>query len=143
MQFFRAAAIDVALNSSNNALITLLISTNFVELRKEAFKRYGRDNMFMLTCADVVERFQLFVFCLCIVLKNAQVTSIHEVEMFWIFFVFVAEIVVDSIKHAFIAKFNKVEAKLYSRFKGKICEDLTNNRHFDVRNSRPKAILCS
>lgn len=132
VQLLRAVAIDVALNSSDNALITLLISTNFVELRREVFKKYGRDNIFQVTCADCVERFQLFVFCLCIVLKNAHATSINEVELFWIYFVFVAEIIVDCTKHAFITKFNKVDGTLYSKFKGRICEDLTNSRHFDV-----------
>ena len=57
--FFHAVALNVALNSHNNILVTLLISNNFVELKSNVFKRVERENLFQVSCADVVERFQL------------------------------------------------------------------------------------
>lgn len=42
---------------------------------------------------------------------------------------FVAEIAVDAIKHAFIAKYNSIKAEVYDKFKLNLCKDMTNSRH--------------
>ena len=57
--FYHAVALNIALNSHNNILITLLISNNFVELKSNVFKKFERENLFQVACSDVVERFQV------------------------------------------------------------------------------------
>ena len=57
--FYHAVALNIALNSHNNILITLLISNNFVELKGNVFKKCERENLFQVACSDVVERFQV------------------------------------------------------------------------------------
>ena len=60
--FYHAVALNVAINSHNNILITLLISNNFVELKSNVFKKCEKENLFQVSCADIVERFQLSVY---------------------------------------------------------------------------------
>ena len=60
--FYHAVALNIALNSHNNILITLLISNNFVELKGNVFKKCERENLFQVACSDIVERFQVSVY---------------------------------------------------------------------------------
>jgi hypothetical protein len=50
VQFFRVVTLNVALNSSNNALVTLLMANNFVELKGSVFKRSGKEALFQIGC---------------------------------------------------------------------------------------------
>ena len=59
--FYQVVTLNVAVNSYSNALITLLISNQFVEIKSTVFKKFEKENLFQLTCADVVERFQLWL----------------------------------------------------------------------------------
>ncbi|KAJ3182070.1 hypothetical protein HDU87_000414 [Geranomyces variabilis] len=68
--FYQVMTLNVAVNSYNNALLTLLMSNQFVEIKGSVFKRFERENLFQLSCADIVERFQLFVFLCIITLRN-------------------------------------------------------------------------
>lgn len=60
----------MAVNSYSNALLTLLMSNQFVEIKSSVFKKIEKDNLFQLTCADVVERFQLWLMLMIIALRN-------------------------------------------------------------------------
>lgn len=62
--------LNVAVNSYSNALITLLLSNQFVEIKSTVFKRFEKENLFQLTCADVVERFQLWLMLMIIASRN-------------------------------------------------------------------------
>lgn len=62
--------LNVAVNSYSNALMTLLLSNQFVEIKSTVFKKFEKDNLFQLTCADVVERFQLWLMLLIIASRN-------------------------------------------------------------------------
>ncbi|KAI8593906.1 eukaryotic membrane protein family-domain-containing protein [Geranomyces variabilis] len=68
--FYQVMTLNVAVNSYNNALLTLLMSNQFVEIKGSVFKRFERENLFQLSCADIVERFQLSVFLCIITLRN-------------------------------------------------------------------------
>ena len=68
--FYQVVALNVAINSYSNALLTLLLSGLFVEIKSSVFKKIEKDNLFQLTCADVVERFQLWLMLLIIALRN-------------------------------------------------------------------------
>nr|KAJ3420965.1 hypothetical protein HK105_004823 [Polyrhizophydium stewartii] len=68
--FYQVMTLNVAVNSYNNALMTLLLSNQFVEIKGSVFKRFEKENLFQLSCADVVERFQLSVFLVIIATRN-------------------------------------------------------------------------
>ncbi|KAK6003035.1 hypothetical protein QM012_000880 [Aureobasidium pullulans] len=70
MLFYQVIALNVAVNSYSNALLTLLMSNQFVEIKGTVFKKFEKENLFQLTCADVVERFQLWLMLLIIALRN-------------------------------------------------------------------------
>lgn len=67
---YQVISLNVAVNSYSNALITLLMSNMFVEIKSTVFKKFEKDNIFQLTCADVVERFQLWLMLVVIGLRN-------------------------------------------------------------------------
>lgn len=68
--FYQVITLNVAVNSYSNALLTLLMSNQFVEIKGSVFKRFEKENLFQLTCADVVERFQLWLVLLIIGMRN-------------------------------------------------------------------------
>lgn len=68
--FYQVITLNVAVNSYSNALLTLLMSNQFVEIKSTVFKRFEKENLFQLTCADVVERFQLWLMLIIIASRN-------------------------------------------------------------------------
>lgn len=68
--FYQVIALNVAVNSYSNALLTLLLSNQFVEIKSAVFKRFEKENTFQLTCADIVERFQLWIMLIIIGMRN-------------------------------------------------------------------------
>lgn len=68
--FYQVITLNVAVNSYSNALLTLLMSNMFVEIKSTVFKKFEKDNIFQLTCADIVERFQLWLMLVIIGLRN-------------------------------------------------------------------------
>jgi hypothetical protein len=68
--FYQVVTLNVAVNSYSNALLTLLISNQFVEIKGTVFKKFERENLFQLTCADIVERFQLALMLTVIAIRN-------------------------------------------------------------------------
>ncbi|ERF69469.1 hypothetical protein EPUS_07284 [Endocarpon pusillum Z07020] len=73
--FYQVITLNVAVNSYSNALITLLMSNQFVEIKSTVFKKFEKENLFQLTCADVVERFQLWLMLLIIASRNIVETG--------------------------------------------------------------------
>ncbi|KAK3648435.1 hypothetical protein LTR56_007552 [Elasticomyces elasticus] len=68
--FYQVVTLNVAVNSYSNALLTLLMSNQFVEIKGTVFKKFEKENLFQITCADVVERFQLWLMLLIIAVRN-------------------------------------------------------------------------
>ena len=73
--FYQVITLNVAVNSYSNALLTLLLSNQFVEIKSTVFKKFERENLFQLTCADVVERFQLWLMLMIIASRNVVETG--------------------------------------------------------------------
>jgi transmembrane anterior posterior transformation protein 1 len=129
--FLMAITLNVCVNSNNNSLFILLVSNNFIELKRTVFKRFRVQNHFQMTCSDVVERFQLMAFIVTIGIQNiAHVGLINSVS--WMQkagmicgFVLGTEILIDWIKHGFVSKFNLVSPQLYTRFSCILCGDIT------------------
>lgn len=112
--------LNVAINTANSALLTLLISNNFVELKGSVFKAYKVPHLFQISCADAVERFQLSVF-----LGSMLVYTQGDGRLLRVWAIMGAcECVVDWVKHAFVAKFNRVPHNVYRHFSLVLSSDL-------------------
>lgn len=97
--FYSLVSLNVAINSYDNALLTLLLSNQFVEIKGSVFKKFEKENLFQMSCAgestaridslqaihwwkltqsrhariiflDIVERFQLSLMLCIIALRN-------------------------------------------------------------------------
>ena len=110
--FYQVITLNVAVNSYSNALLTLLMSNQFVEIKGTVFKKFEKESLFQMTCADVVERFQLWLML---------------VIMGPFFFVLGTETLVDWVKHAYITKFNNVKPNIYGRFLDVMAKDFYSN----------------
>jgi hypothetical protein len=64
--FIHVATLTVAINSNEQALITVLILNNFAEIKGFVFKKFDKTNLFQLACSDITERFQLVLFLVAI-----------------------------------------------------------------------------
>ena len=50
---YQTISLNVAVNSYDHALLTLLMSNQFVEIKGSVFKKFEKDNLFQITCAGV------------------------------------------------------------------------------------------
>jgi Eukaryotic membrane protein family len=50
---YQLLALNVAVNSYDHALLTLLVSNQFVEIKGSVFKKFEKDNLFQITCAGM------------------------------------------------------------------------------------------
>jgi hypothetical protein len=126
--FVQIVCLNVAINSKNNALLTLLISNNFVELKASVFKRFEAENLFQVSCADTVERFQLGLFLGLIALQELSSPEALIALLPSMVAVFACEVAVDYIKHSFISKFNRLHADLYPTFSAILSHDIVSVR---------------
>ncbi|KAJ3360316.1 hypothetical protein GGF32_008477 [Allomyces javanicus] len=67
---YQMVTLNASINSHNNALLSLLISNQFGEVKQAVFKRFEPENFYQLTCSDMVERMNLTVFLGLNVLRN-------------------------------------------------------------------------
>lgn len=49
--FYQCITLHAAINSYSQALLTLLVSNQFAEIKSNVFKRFEKENLFQLTCA--------------------------------------------------------------------------------------------
>lgn len=129
---FQATTLNVALNANNKALLTIMMSNNFVELKGSVFKKFDKNNLFQLTCSDVRERFHLTVL-LFIVLVQTMKEFNWRLEQFYILlpdccYVLVTEVLIDWIKHAFITRFNELPVDVYREYTISLAYDMTQTR---------------
>ncbi|AQZ12318.1 hypothetical protein BZL39_D03770 [Zygosaccharomyces parabailii] len=139
---YQTVALNVAVNSYSNALLTLLLSMQFAEIKSCLFKRIDKESLFQITIADVVERFQLMLLLLIISLRNMLAKSKTQPSVIpnsWklrptsslvagILYgptinVIGSGLVVDWVKHAYITKFNRIRPKVYDKFLLILCKD--------------------
>ena len=131
----QATTLNVAINASNKALLTIMMSNNFVELKGSVFKKFDKNNLFQVrrelidicpltnssntlevSCSDVRERFHLFALLFVVVVQTMKEYGWRE-ESFWdlapdCLLVLGAEIMVDWVKHAFITRSRYFQALL-------------------------------
>lgn len=126
----QAITLSTVIVAHNNALLALLVSNNFAEIKSNVFKRFSKDNIHGLVYFDSVERFHISAFMLFVLAQN-----ILEAEGPWFesfvsnaLMVFICEMAIDIIKHSFIAKFNDIKPTVYSEFLEDLCEQTLNTQ---------------
>eukprot|EP00752_Nemacystus_decipiens_P006564 g5910.t2 len=132
--FVHVTTLTVAVNSSDQALLTLLISNNFAEIKSSVFKKFDKHNLFQLSCHDVVERFKLALFLAMIMLLNVCQGGLDDpaLQFFTIFLmVFGGEVLADWIKHGFIIKFNQLTPSIYDEYSTILARDVAAFRKDD------------
>ncbi|KAI0743765.1 eukaryotic membrane protein family-domain-containing protein [Daedaleopsis nitida] len=149
VMIYQMISLNVAVNSYDNALLTLLVSNQFVEIKGSVFKKFEKDNLFQITCADIVERFTLAMMLLVVAFRNLIELSgstfnfnegfalpksfgwFRGNNVLWtisypVLTVMASETCVDWLKHAFITKFNHIKPSVYERYTDVLCRDLAS-----------------
>lgn len=159
VMIYSMISLNVAVNSYDHALLTLLVSNQFVEIKGSVFKKFEKDNLFQITCADIVERFTLALM-LCIVAFRNLIELNGSAFAFtdgfalpksfgwfrgnnalWtisypVLTVMASEMGVDWLKHAFITKFNHIRPSVYERYTDVLCRDLASGSAVGRRGAR-------
>lgn len=124
----QAITLSTCIVAHNNALLALLVSNNFAEIKSNVFKRFSKDNVQRIVYSDSVERFHITAFVLFVLAQN-----IVEAEGPWFrsflsnaLLVYFSEMAIDIIKHSFIAKFNDIKPIAYSEFLEDLCKQTLN-----------------
>lgn len=122
----QAITFNVAINSHNNALLALLISNNFAEVKGIIFKRMDVTKLWSMACQDMTERFHIFVCVVFVAMEMALRTGFHLAQVDKVvslgLTIFAAEVLVDVIKHSVLGKFNQIRPGVYSEFLKDICQ---------------------
>lgn len=135
--FLHVATLTVVINSADSALITVLILNNFSELKSFVLKKFDCNNLFQLACSDITERFQTFLFLVLILIVALAQAGPNWPETLYTFgnvglMMLVGEIFADWFKHAFINKFNSINASVYQDFAYVLRNDILSNQKDEV-----------
>ncbi|XP_052005501.1 transmembrane anterior posterior transformation protein 1 homolog isoform X2 [Xyrauchen texanus] len=128
----QASTLNVAFNSHNKSLLTIMMSNNFVEIKGSVFKKFEKNNLFQMSNSDIKERFTNYVLLLIVCLRNMEQLS-WNTDHLWVllpdvFVVITSEVAVDVVKHAFITKFNDITADVYGEYKASLAFELVSSR---------------
>jgi hypothetical protein len=130
--FVHVATLNVAMNSSDQALLSLLIGGNFAEIKSTVFKKYNKAGLFKITASDVCERFKLALFLLLVLMLNASQGIDKKMLYSYLSMcgiVWCAEWLSDWLKHSFITKFNFIASGVYSEYGLLLAGDLSGFGH--------------
>jgi len=121
----------VAMNSTDQAMLTVMIINNFTEIKGSVFKKFDKHNLFQLACSDVTERFELFLFMMIIIFVGLAQAGDAWFEMMPYYIQVVitmitCEAFADWIKHAFIIKTNQLDPALYADYACVLRSDVLN-----------------
>ncbi|XP_065856354.1 protein POLLEN DEFECTIVE IN GUIDANCE 1 isoform X2 [Euphorbia lathyris] len=124
----QAITLSTCIIAHNNALLALLVSNNFAEIKSNVFKRFSKENIHNLVYSDSVERFHIAAFLIVVLAQNIREAEGPWLESFLInaLMVFLCEMLIDIIKHSFLAKFNDIKPIAYSEFLEELCSQTLN-----------------
>ncbi|XP_078589178.1 transmembrane anterior posterior transformation protein 1 homolog [Branchiostoma floridae x Branchiostoma japonicum] len=129
---FQATCLNVAFNSHNKSLLTVMMSNNFVELKGSVFKKFAKNNLFQMSCADIRERFHYHVLLYIVVMRNMTEFNWSPDHLYQLIpdvsMIIAAEYLVDWVKHAFITKFNEIPADVYDEYRASLAYDMISSR---------------
>lgn len=98
-----------------------MMSNNFIEIKGSVFKKFEKNNLFQVTCADVRERFHLFWLLYIVLIRNLSQRdwSVEAVEdiLPYMGIILFGEFIIDWFKHAFIVKFNNLSVYIYAEYR--------------------------
>jgi len=123
-----AVTLSVAMNSHTNAMLLVLISNNFSEMKGHVFKKQDEAKLFGVTRLDIIERVHLTV-CLLFVAAQRIIAAGSISGGFTKKFgtdcvlVLGSEVFVDIVKHSFMAKFNNLRPATYRRYFRQFCRE--------------------
>ena len=142
--FVHVATLNVAMNSADQALLALLISGNFAEIKSTVFKKYNRPALFKLTASDICERFKLGLFLgLVLLLNYCQGMERYQFIQFLrtCGLIWGGELLADWIKHSFITKFNFLPARVFVEYSLLLAGDVTGIGHEGVNVDNSHAVV--
>ena len=92
----------------------ILISNAFVEIKGTVFKKWDVNRLEKMTIQDVVEQYTITTCIMFILLENmlhvqSWVPSLSALK--WCSLILVSEVVIDMLKHSFLAKVERREKK--------------------------------
>lgn len=95
------------------------------------FKKFEEQNLFQIACSDIVERFKLVLFLSLILTQSLVSNTSGDLEGVFrgLMSVYIAEVFVDWIKHAFITKFNRINSSVYEKYMRVLSQDITGCRN--------------
>jgi hypothetical protein len=132
--YLQIITLNVAVNSQNHMLTTLLVSNQFVELKTVVYKKYDVRGVFFIVCCDMIERFQLII-SLCIVcLQNLHdlqfdtASSAFQMTIWSAVVCYLAECLTDLVKHAFVSSYNQLPVDKYRRMDESLRSDLFDSQ---------------
>lgn len=128
----QATTLNVALNSKNKALLTIMMSNNFVELKGMVFKKFEKNNLFHMSCSDVRERHHFLILLIIVMMQTLKEYNWNE-EQFYILLpdcilILISETVVDWFKHAFVTRFNEITSEVYREYTITLAYDLMSSK---------------
>ncbi len=135
--FVHVATLNVAMNSSDQALLSLLIGGNFAEIKSTVFKKYNKATLFKITASDICERFKLALFLMLVLMLNASQGM--DKKMYYNYLsmcgiVVGGEWLSDWLKHSFITKFNYIASSVYSEYSLLLAGDVSGFGHEGSEN---------
>ncbi|KAK1645093.1 hypothetical protein QYE76_062898 [Lolium multiflorum] len=129
----QAITLSTCIIAHNNALLALLVSNNFAEIKSNVFKRVSKENLHNLVYYDIIERFHITAFLLFVLAQNILEAEGPWFDSFLInaSLVFMCEVLIDAIKHSFLAKFNEIKPVAYSEFLEDLSKQILNEQTDD------------
>jgi len=141
--FIHVSTINVAMNSADHALLSLLIGGNFAEIKGTVFKKHSKKNLFQITMSDVCERFKLLLFLFLIMMLNIFQDR-KEYLYKWAqlgLLVLSSETLCDWIKHSFITRLNFIRSDVYEDYSLILAGDVTGIGHEGVNLDNTHAVV--
>ncbi|RWS13743.1 Protein TAPT1-like protein [Dinothrombium tinctorium] len=128
----QATTLNVAINSKNKALLTIMLSNNFVELKGMVFKKFEKNNLFHMSCSDVRERLHYCILLIVVIIQTLK-EYFWNMDPLWILIpncigILIAEVMVDWLKHAFITRFNEISHEVYAEYSISLAYDLASSK---------------
>ncbi|XP_037422244.1 protein POLLEN DEFECTIVE IN GUIDANCE 1-like [Triticum dicoccoides] len=129
----QAITLSTCIIAHNNALLALLVSNNFAEIKSNVFKKVSKENLHNLVYYDIIERFHITAFLLFVLAQNILEAEGPWFDSFLInaSYVFMCEVLIDAIKHSFLAKFNEIKPVAYSEFLEDLSKQILNEQPDD------------
>jgi len=128
MHLLRVLLLNMAINTSSSAVLLIIVTNNFGEIKSTVFKVYKVENLFPIITSDIVERFYLVVDILFVLARLS--VSPHRgtysgIDVaFWVFLLISLELVTDWVKFCLIMKFSKLEASTLETYKEVLVADI-------------------